>query len=64
MVDRGINRSQHDFDDKIRAEGRLCLTEGGRVHHVLIHNPISFRQSERLFAVTNTDAVGRPKPLI
>jgi hypothetical protein len=35
IVDRGIDRSEHDFDDKICAEGRLCLTEGGGVHHVL-----------------------------
>jgi hypothetical protein len=42
IVDRGIDRSEHDLDDKICAEGRLCLTEGERIHHVLIINAISF----------------------
>src|SRR6267154_4208480 len=40
--DRGINCTEHDFYDKICAEGRLCLTEGDRIHHVLKNNAISF----------------------
>ena len=42
MADRVIDCTKHDFDDKIWAEGRLCLTEEGRIHHVLINNAISF----------------------
>ncbi len=64
IVDSGIGRILFRLDDKIRAEGRLSLTEEGRVHHVLIHNPISFHQGKDFVAVTNVDAVGRHKPLI
>lgn len=42
LVGRGIDCIEHDFDDKICADGRLCLTEGGCIHHVLINNAISF----------------------
>ena len=41
MVDRGVYCTKYDFDDKICAEGRLCLTEGRRIHRVL-SNTISF----------------------
>jgi hypothetical protein len=41
MVDRGVYCTKHDFDDKICAEGRLCLTEEGRIHRVL-SNAVSF----------------------
>ena len=41
IVERVIDRTEHDFDDKICAEGRLCLAEGGRIHHVLINNAIN-----------------------
>jgi len=34
IVDRGIDCTEHDLDDKICAEGRFCLTEGDRIHHV------------------------------
>jgi len=64
IVDRVINCTEHDFDDKICAEGRLCLTEWDRIHHVLINDAISFYQDRNLLRFTNTDAVGRPELLI
>jgi hypothetical protein len=48
MVDRGIDCTEHDFDDKICAEGRLCLIEEDRIHHVLINTAISFHQGKDL----------------
>jgi hypothetical protein len=42
MVDRRIDCTGHDFDDKICEEGRPCLTGGGRIHHVLLKYAISF----------------------
>lgn len=44
MVDRGIDCTEYDLDEKICAEGRLCLAEGDRIHHVLINNAISYYQ--------------------
>jgi hypothetical protein len=59
MVDHGINCTEHDFDDKIYAEGRLFLTEGDRIHHVLISNAISFYQGkDSLRLLTQTPLAG------
>jgi hypothetical protein len=63
---RGIDCIEHDSDDKICAKGRLCLTEGDRIHYVLIGKDKAdqFYRGKRLVGVTNTDAVVRPKLVI